>query len=63
MSFIFRIISGSGEYDVGPFPDERTATKECNRAMGHKKIVQGPMEVGDDYIIMDQRKKKRVNVV
>ena len=31
--------------------------------MGHKKIVQGPIEVGDDYIIMDQRKKKRVNVV
>ena len=62
MIYIFRVISAKGSYDVGPFHDLRTATKECNRAMGHNKVVEGPMEVGDDYILFDERKKKTVKV-
>ena len=60
--YIFRVISAKGQYDVGPYDNLRTATKECNRAISCNRVVQGPMEVGQDYILLDERKKKRIDV-
>ena len=60
--YIFRVISAKGQYDVGPYDDLRIATKECNRAISCNRVVQGPMEVGQDYVLFDERKKKRVEV-
>ena len=58
--YIFRVFSAKGQYDVGPYVDLRTATKECNRAISCNRVVQGPMEVGPDYILLDERKKKEL---
>lgn len=52
MKYIYRVTARENRiYDVGPYSTFEEAFKKCEAAIKRNKLVGGPYEVPDNYIL------------